>query len=486
MGIRARIVLFFTSFVVLILCVIYIVQVLMLSVFYRSTKLSELDKINELIFSSLGTPDAEETVYQIGTTYKTCILVLSVENGEISDRFASFCSEPNTGRCAIHNMSNAALISLYGEALESRDFTKKTITSLTNGLRETGNSDQKTRTDVSVALLVSSVTAKNGKTYAVFLDTELSPMLSVNNMQKSQFFWLALSVVIASIAAAYLFSLRISVPLRRMNDKAKKLAMGDYTPDFKEEGYKETCELAATLNYAASEISKSDKLRRELISNVSHDLRTPLTMISGYAEVMRDIPGENTPENVQMIIDESKHLSTLVNDMLDLSKIESGVKKISPENFSLTDAVSEVMTRYSALTEHNGYSISFEQDENVMVYADKKMIIQVVYNLVNNAVNYTGEDKVVRVIQRITQKPDGKRVARISVVDTGNGIAPENIGNIWERYYREDGNHKRATVGSGLGLSIVRDILQKHNASFGVESTVGSGSTFWFELPVIK
>ena len=272
----------------------------------------------------------------------------------------------------------------------------------------------------------------------------------------------------------------------RMTAKAKNLAKGDYSPTFKEEGYKETVELAAALNYAAEEISKADNLRRELISNVSHDLRTPLTMISGYAEVMRDIPGENTPENVQIIIDESKHLSTLVNDMLDLSKIESGVKKMQPERFSLTDAVHDVMRRYSALTEHDGYDISFTPDEDAFVFADRTMLIQVVYNLTNNAITYTGADKKVTVTQKNVTAEDGSPVVRITVSDTGEGISPENIGNIWDRYYREDGPHKRATVGTGLGLSIVRDILQKHQAAFGVESTPGTGTTFWFELPRVE
>ena len=136
--------------------------------------------------------------------------------------------------------------------------------------------------------------------------------------------------------------------------------------------------MGATLNYAAKELSKVETLRRDLIANVSHDLRTPLTMITGYSEVMRDLPGENTPENVQVIIDEANRLTTLVNDMLDLSKMQSGAQKLSPSFFDLTESVRDILGRYNKLTD---YDIRFTADRDVTVYADELKISQVVYNL---------------------------------------------------------------------------------------------------------
>ena len=124
-----------------------------------------------------------------------------------------------------------------------------------------------------------------------------------------------------------------------------------------------------------------------------------------------------------------------------------------------------------------GYNIEFQAEDDVSVVADRSMILQVVYNLINNAINYTGEDKRVTVIQSVSED----RV-RISVSDTGDGISAEDMGEIWERYYRVDKVHKRATIGTGLGLSIVKGVLEAHGASFGVDSALGSGATFWFEL----
>jgi signal transduction histidine kinase len=220
-------------------------------------------------------------------------------------------------------------------------------------------------------------------------------------------------------------------------------------------------------------------MQKELLANVSHDLRTPLTMIRGYGEVMRDLPGENTPENVQLIIDEAERLSELVDDMLDLSRLQAGTRELKIELFDLTEVVRALMTRYDKLIEHEGYDMTFHADEHVLVQADRTMILQAVYNLINNAVNYAGADRRVEV----TQRREGERV-RISVRDFGKGIEEEHLPLIWDRYYKVDRVHTRATVGTGLGLSITKDILERHGADYGVRSTPGEGSEFWFELPV--
>ena len=222
-------------------------------------------------------------------------------------------------------------------------------------------------------------------------------------------------------------------------------------------------------------------MSRELIANVSHDLRTPLTMIIAYAEVMRDLPGENSPENVQVVIDEAERLTNLVNDLLDISKLQAGVMQKNAAVYNLTESIEAVLERYNKLKEKDGYSILFEYDRKVCVEADEYKIFQVIYNLINNAINYTGEDKTIWVRQLI--KGDS---VRIEVTDSGEGIAKDALPYVWDRYYKVDKTHKRAVMGTGLGLSIVKNVLELHDAKYGVESELGKGSTFWFELKIAQ
>ena len=231
----------------------------------------------------------------------------------------------------------------------------------------------------------------------------------------------------------------------------------------------------------AKPISLTNRAAKELARKNSHDLRTPLTMITGYAEVMRDLPGENTPENVQVIIDEATRLSTLVNDLLDLSKLQSGAVKTEMKNFCLTDSIREIFKRYTKLVEQDGYTLRFKSSEEVTICADELRISQVIYNLVNNAVNHCGDDKTVIISQKI----NGKKVL-VEITDHGEGIPADKLPYIWDRYYKVDKEHRRGVIGSGLGLSIVKGILDTHNARFGVRSTPGKGSTFWFELDVVS
>ena len=327
--------------------------------------------------------------------------------------------------------------------------------------------------------MVTVKKADDGAAYVIMQDVELQPLdVTVTTLQR-QFGWIMCILVMGAMIMALVLARMICLPMQRMGQSAKRLAKGDYGAHFAGGGYREAEELAEALNYAASELQKTDVLQRELVANISHDLRTPLTMIKGYSEMMRDIPDENTPENVQVIIDETERLTELVNDVLDLSKIKAGTRKPDMEVFDLTETVAAVLTRYEKLTDQK-YVINFNADQNVCIKADRTMILQVMYNLINNALNYTGEDKTVTIVQTVA----GGKV-RISVTDTGEGIAEEDIPYIWDRYYKVDKVHKRAVVGTGLGLSIVKGILESHKAIYGVESTLGVGSTFYFELDAI-
>ncbi len=328
---------------------------------------------------------------------------------------------------------------------------------------------------------VKLVKGESGDSYMILLDSATQPMSSVVKMLRTQFIWITTILLLCAAVMVFLLYRHISSPLVRMNEAAKHLANGKYDTYFSGEGYLETRELASTLNYASHELSVLDNLQKELIANISHDLRTPLTMIKGYSEVMRDIPDENTPENMQIVIDETERLTDLVNDLLDLSKIRSGARMPEYELFDLSEALKETLHRYDAFVRHQGYEINISIDGEAVIRADHGMILQVLYNLINNAINYTGEDRSVFVEQKLL---DCK--VRVSIRDTGEGIPKEQIPLVWDRYYKVDKVHRRAAVGTGLGLSIVKEILELHGAVYGIDSRVGEGSVFWFEVPIEK
>ncbi|WP_028243527.1 HAMP domain-containing sensor histidine kinase [Pseudobutyrivibrio ruminis] len=333
--------------------------------------------------------------------------------------------------------------------------------------------------DMAESVIYVRIIDVDGAEEVIMINSVLTPVdATVYTLKVQLRFISAIMIVVAFILAAAL-SNNISRSIIRINEGAKKLADGDYSVKFNSRDYMEVAELSDTLNYTATELGKTDSFQKELIANVSHDLRTPLTMIKGYAEVMRDIPGENTPENVQVIIDETERLTSLVNDMLDISKLKAGTITIQPEEYNITESIRHVLERYNKLREVEGYTIDFVYDAEVMVYADEQKMYQVLYNLVNNAINYTGEDKKVTVIQKVLGD-----TLRIEVKDTGEGVKQEDIPYVWDRYYKDKTAHKRAISGTGLGLSIVKNVLELHGAKYGVSSIQGQGATFWFEIPL--
>lgn len=313
--------------------------------------------------------------------------------------------------------------------------------------------------------------------FIVAVSTMLTPVDATIDTIKMQFLIIAVILVVIAIILALYLSKKIGKPIMDVNQSARFLAQGNYDIKFQAQGYKEIDELNETLNYAAKELSKVENLRKELIANMSHDLRTPLTMISGYGEVMRDIPGENTAENVQIIIEEANRLTNLVNDMLDLSKLQAGVQQLDASTFNLTKQIKAIIRRYDKLLTTQDFTIDFTYEQEVLVYADVIKIEQVIYNLINNAINYSGDERKVFVKQTIMND-----YVMISVIDHGPGIDNSQLPYIWDRYYKVDKTHVRSKVGSGLGLSIVKSVLELHKAQYGVKSKQGEGTCFWFRL----
>ena len=280
-----------------------------------------------------------------------------------------------------------------------------------------------------------------------------------------------------AVGVSWLLSRWLTRPLSELSSAAKKMADGDYSVRVSVPHSDEIGRLAEEFNHMADQVSRSAQLQRELLANVSHDLRTPLTLIKGYAETVRDLTGDDAAkrtDQLNVIVDETDRLSGLVNSVMELSKVSSGTEQPQRVRFDMSQLCEEVARRYEAVCAQNGCRLQLQADEPAMVSADPAMMERVLHNLLGNAMHHVGEDGVF--ILRVVPK---EGCARVEVEDHGAGITPEDLPYIFDRYYRSRSDAGK--VGTGLGLSITKAILRGHGFRFGVDSTVGKGTTFWFE-----
>ena len=478
---------YLTIFTLFILAVVWVMQIGLLNYFYSQSKSKELSIADRALVAAVTeTPEQLDTVVNnYAAEYRLCIRVLRVDEQTV---VTSIAGADVSDACLIHHISGRTLTELYHKAVANGGvYVEKVSPEASGGFPGGGGVPNRpsfvwTPAPSGDLNLVQArvVAGEAGEIYIILLDSELQPLNATVETLKTQFWVIAFILLWGALVLALIISRNISAPIKKMNSAAKRLAGGRYDADFQADGYREVAELSESLTHASEQLARNDTLQKELLANISHDLRTPLTMIVGYSEAMRDLPGENTPENVQVIIDETERLSQLVNDLLDLSKLQAGTREPCFETVNLTELVQSTIKRYEKLTERDGYRVECSTDASVTVRADRTMLLQVIYNLTNNAINYTGEDKRVCLTQTVSA--DGSRV-RISVADSGDGIPPEQIPLIWDRYYKIDKVHRRAMIGTGLGLSIVKQVLEAHHTTYGVESKVGEGSVFWFEFP---
>lgn len=462
-----KIFVYFLAFSLIMLVLLWLFQIILLNDFYSAIKTNELFSTAQNIEKNINSTSLESTIENISNTKDICILLYK-------EPYELVYSSEVQMNCIVHKIPSSLLYSLSLKSLdESNQYFEQF--SPENKQKSYFSSNRK-REIPNSSLLIRRFSDSNGNSYILILNSVIEPVVSTTSTLRAQLSCITIIMLILSFILSLAISKKISKPIININNSAKKLST-EYNIKFNDSGYTEITELANTLTKASSELSKVENLRRELIANVSHDLRTPLTMITGYAEVMKDIPGENTPENIQIIIDEAKRLTSLVNDVVEMSKNQSSEQELHLERFCLTECISKILERYNKLTENDGYNITFEKDQNVFVNADSLKITQVIYNLINNALTYTGEDKIVKIVQTVNNDK-----VRIEIKDTGEGINPEEIDYVWDRYYKAKGNHKRAQVGTGLGLAIVKGILELHNSNFGVKNDENGGANFWFEL----
>ncbi|MCL2513616.1 MAG: HAMP domain-containing histidine kinase [Oscillospiraceae bacterium] len=462
--------LYLMIFSVSILAVLWILQIVFFNSFYKSMKTREIVSLGDAIVSGYDSNILE--YYRLMNEYafrSNLRIMLFSESGIVNAVFDGFEQSEHSRAITIPRDELLGIMVKISEMPENSD----KIYYL--------NKDAGGR--LSQAVYIGKV-ADGRNIFYVYVSSPIPPVDSTVSVIKSQFGIIIVILFVLSLISAQLISKKLAGPIVKLTKSAENLAAGNFEAGFYSGGYTEARELASALGYAASELSKLDSYRKEFIANVSHDLKTPLTIIKFYGELIRDVNGGDENKrgaNCETIIKEADRLTDMVNEVLELSKLNSGNVTLVKTNINLSLCLAEVLESFYALTERGGYVFGADIDENIAVDGNEQYLKRVFYNLISNAVNYTGEDKSVNVsLKQING------AARFEVADTGEGIPPERLQGIWERYYKSSGKttHKRAVTGTGIGLSIVKNALELHGARYGVMSEVGKGSTFWFELRV--
>lgn len=443
-------------------------QVIFLQSYYSSMKKSEVIRLSEEIEKEYLNGNYEETLDKIAYKNASSIFLFDL-NGNIE--YMSSGSGPN------NSINNNLQIPSRPLTINVDEVIKKLLESSNEKIDYTFKLDR-----LKTEVYVYGKIIQDTNTCFVIVSS-IDPIDATTNVLKSQLVYVTIIALLISSIISIFLSKRISHPIQDMTRTANKLAQGNYDIEFKKAGYLEIDELADTLNYATKQLAETDKVRKELIANVSHDLKTPLTMIKAYSEMIRDLSGDNKEkreEHLNVIIEETDRLTRLVSDMMDLSKIESGFSSLTKTKFNLCEVVRKIVNGFDIIKYEN-CSIKMDIPNEAFVLADQTKIEQVVYNLVANAINHSGDNKKINIKISTT----GKRV-KFSVEDNGPGIEKEDLQNIWNRYYKASSTFKRNGKGTGLGLSIVKNILDKHNSNYGVDSVVGKGSIFYFDLEKIN
>lgn len=324
----------------------------------------------------------------------------------------------------------------------------------------------------------------NGKTVAIVFATE--PITESWNMYARKilqiFFIAALLALVVSFLTVYYLSYRLTRPLREMSEATKRYAQGDFSYKVKVRGKDELAELAKAFNSMAMSLSTLEGSRRSFVANVSHELKTPMTSIGGFIDGMLDgtIPPENQKQYLQVVSDEVKRLSRLVTGMLNMSKLEAGEMPINITEFDISaDIFKTLLSFEKKINDKNIEILGLDTMESVNVRADRDMLMQVIYNLIDNAVKFTPERGYIF----IKDYRDSEKIF-VSIRNSGDGIEREELPKVFERFYKIDKSRSYDVKGAGLGLYLVKSIIELHGGEIRVDSTVGEYTEFAFWIPL--
>ena len=445
---------YFLFFTLINITILLILQIICLNQYYKLTVKNEINHATKVLINNKNNKNMKKLIDDLSIHKEICINIVDKKGNilETSKFYGKSCIRNKNIR---ENIQNSFINS--NKKTKTYEFT------------DPHTKDKK---------YISAIKLNNN--YA-FIKASLRPMDTTARILQSQFIIITIFLLILAAISSYFIFRKIALPITQISEDAQDIANGNYDKQINiDSNIKEIYTFQEILNKAKRELRKTTELQRDLMANVSHDMKTPLTMIKAYAEMMLDLhknSSKKREEDGKIIIEEVDRLTLLVNDILSLSKMQSNLDQLDKEDIEIVSLIESIINRFKVLSEKEEYNFIFKHNVNeLIINVDKKKLEQVIYNLISNAINYVGDDKQI-IIELIDDED-----AIVKISDHGKGIKKEDLPYIWDKYYKSNKIHKRNKLGTGLGLSIVKNTLQKHNYEFGVDSKEGKGSTFWFKL----
>lgn len=446
---------------IMVLVLLWLFQIVFLESFYTNMRISEVE--NEGIetsktFSSSSKEVIESNLEELAFKNNVDIEIIDVSGNTIYE------SDLNSMGKTPMMMKNKERAEAFNSVLQNG----KAILPYTHP-----------RFGYSFVMIGVPIKLSEKLTGVMLMNMSLAPVKDTVYILKRQMIYIIGILFVASTIMSLIISRNFTRPILEIKKASEKMASGDFSVKVQVKSKDELGNLATTVNYLGQQLGKIDELRKDLIANVSHELRTPLSLIRGYSETIRDITGdskEKRDKQIGIIISETERLSKIVDDILNLSQLQTGNMNLERAVFSLNDLINRVIIRFDILSENTRIYI-VKNCDMLLVEADELRVEQVLYNLINNAFKYSHSESEIKINAFSVEDK-----VRVEIIDTGSGIPKEELEFIWDKYYKGNRDDIKNKVGTGLGLAIVKSILEAHGNAFGVESEEGKGSTFWFEL----
>lgn len=389
-------------------------------------------------------------------------------------------NDPALGRVVFRNEETAA----KWETLSDIDLSQYAAEVMNkSGDVEISLNDRFTISNISLMTLSRAITDENGDVIgAMFFHTDMSRTNgSIRQVYLDVLLTALIAVILSFLAVTYITG-RMTKPIADMNSTIQRFSGGEYEARVEITSSDEVGQLGQSFNEMAKEINALEQSRRSFVANVSHELRSPLTSMRGFLEAMQDgtIDKADQPKYLDIVISECVRMTGMVNDLLDLARIESGQYELKIESFDINELVIRTLLTFEARINTKNIEVVPEfAVEYTMVEADKSQMAQVIRNLIDNAIKFSPDGGKLTVK---TAPDKDKKTVYLSVMDDGEGIAKEDIPYVFDRFYKAEKAHTPSGSSSGLGLSIVKRIVEQHGQNIWVESPPDSGAIFTLTL----